>query len=597
MARYLKLPIALIALAVLFVGCDSGLADLDVENQNDPTRNASLQTGSDLESLLSGATTSTMQVTVSDWGPHMDLLADQITTTNAFRSFWDFAEEPRLQLNNQPTYATPTIFTDPWSNLNSGQAGANEILRITDVDGESITLEDGTDITPKMRAGAYFIRGIARGYLGMIYNQAYLVDAQTNPLEIDPTNIEEVRVGYADMISAAVADLEQAISIAGQNDFTWDLLLGNSYSSGELQQIAHSFAARFLMAEARTQQEALNYSTERLDAIISHADQGVGNGSGLPSFSPVSTSGDFYNQNADWGTFVISGPAGYIPADLKISHLLDPSYPVTYPTASGEVLPPHETDDPRSAYFLYTEAFGFLSSARNRSIFSNYFRWRTEAGNAWASRGGDPVVIVTGSEMQYLKAEANLLKGQKGPAATALENSPFGSVPTEITADLPSVQGASFFGSFPTALFPDAADGPTNSLAAGKTISPSASDAAFIRALHTEYSVELDLMGGIGLQWYFMRRHDLLQPGTALHYPIPGEELEITATDYYTFGGVDNAGQDGTASGANNWKTFDEENGLAPQPGVESKSAITQPLLKANGLDVEVRTPYRAVQQ
>lgn len=584
MSRYLIPIIAIVAAAVVFVGCDEGLADLDVENTNDPTRDA-IQSAEDFQSLLSGATTQVFQTTVTDWGPHMDLLADQTTTTNAFRSFWDFAEEPRLRINNNTTYANPSIFSEPWNNLNSGQVGANRILEITEIEEEKILTEDGDDVTPKMRAAAFLARGVARGYLGMIYDQAFVTPADLDLETLDATDVE--LSPYPDVISAAVDDLEQAIAIAENESFTWDFLLGNSYNSTEFEAIAHSFAARFLMAEARTRQELNSYSDQRLDRIISHANAGVGQSGPLPSFSPASTGGDFWNSFADWSTFVISGPAGYLPSDIKINHLLDPSYPVEYPSESGVVLDPHETPDPRGDYFLYTTEFGFLSAARNRSLFTNYLRLRNDGGNNWFNYDGVAVTIVTGSEMQYLKAEANLLKGNKGEAATALENSPFGDVPTELTNPLPSERGDWFFG----ALFEDG-EFPATSFPAGKEIDSGASMAEFVRALHTEYSVELDLMGGIGIQWYFMRRHDLLQEGTPLHYPLPGEELEIIQQDFYSFGGVDNTGESGTATGENSWRTFDERNGIDSPVGyskdAEPKSSTVAPS------DIEVNDPPRA---
>ena len=583
MTRYLIPFLTLLAASVLLAGCD-GIADLDVENTNDPTRDA-IQSGEDLESLLAGSTTQTFQVTVTDWGPHMDALADQTTSTNAFRSFWDFAEEPRLALNPRTTYANPSIFADPFSNLNSGQVGANQILQRTEVNGESITTDDGEDITQKLTASAYLTRGVARGYLGMIYDQAYATPAD---LALEDVNAAEVETNpYPEMISAAVSDLEQAISIAENSDFTWDLLLGNSYSSAEFEAIAHSFAARFLMAEARTRQELNNYSTERLNRIISHADAGVGQSGPLPAFSPASTGGEFWNAFADWSTFVISGPSGYLPNDVKISHLLDPSYPVEYPSASGEILPPHETSDPRTNYFFYTDAFGFLSAARNRTLFSNYFRLRNEGGNNWFNHDNVAVTIVTGSEMQYLKAEANLMLGNKGAAETALENSPFGDVPTELTNPLPCERGDCFFG----VLFEDGTF-PATSFPAGRDIASDASMAKFVRALHTEYSVELDLLGGVGIQWYFMRRHNLLQEGTALHYPLPGEELEIIQKDFYTFGGQSRAGESGTATGENSWRTFDQRNGIDSPVGYGENAAPVEQKLAPS--DVNIDRPSRA---
>jgi hypothetical protein len=573
MIRSLRLLSVFLAGALLFTGCEEGgIADLDVPNTNDPTQSSVFENPSDIKALLAGGTTDALQATVSDWGPHMDLMADQTTSTNAFRSFWARATEPRDPINNRTTFATPAIFADPWSNFNQAQGTANQILRQTE---DGFTL-NGDDKTVKMRASAYFLRGIARGYLGMIYNKAYVIPKGTDALQIDPTQIEAQP--YGTVIDSAAADLERAISIIENNgSFTWDLLLGNTYSSAALEEIAHSYAARILMAKARTKEEARNYSTEYLDRIIAHANSGVGSGGVLPSFSPVSTNGDFYNQNADWSSFLISaagdlGLAGYLPIDIKVQKLLDPSFPTEYPDEGslGRV----STPDLRQYYFFYTQGFGFLSASRNRNLFSNYFHLRNEGGNNWAARSGDAVVLATGAEMQYLKAEANLLKGNKGAAETALENSPFGTEAVELTNDLPIVQGNAILSSLWNNGPNDDPPGlgiAANGLTGGRDISASASNAEFIRALHTEYSVELFLMGGVGSQWYFMRRHGLLQKGTAEHYPLPGEEIEVTAQDFYTFGGVSNADQPGTApGGADSWKNFDETYGITSPVGYSS---------------------------
>ena len=59
------------------------------------------------------------------------------------------------------------------------------------------------------------------------------------------------------------------------------------------------------------------------------------------------------------------------------------------------------------------------------------------------------------------------------------------------------------------------------------------------------------------VEWAFMRRHDMLQEGTPTMYPVPASELEITQDEIYTFGGISQAGQEGTASGANDWRNID----------------------------------------
>lgn len=539
--------ITLFTLLVATIVALGGCRDLTVENLNAPDRERALAEDADLVSLLSGSTTDAIYELNNLWGVHMGGLADQMTSTNNYLNFWAFADEPRRRLNNRTTFADAVIFNAPWSTFNGAVSSANEIIRTIEVDGRSIVV-DGEDLTQRMLASAYFIRGVSRGYVGLIYDQGYIVDVDTDLTTLAP-------VPYTDLITAAVEDLNTAIQAADAAGatFAWDLIPGNnSYTLAEFKEIAHSFAAKILINQARTNAEAAGLPWGQ---ILQHANNGVG--TALPSFSPASSAAASFTSNyADWSCFILGDGAGYLPTDIKVAHLLDPSYPVEYPTEDGVVLDPATSDDPRVAYLNYTEAFGFLNASRRRALFSNYWNLRMSADNNWFRSDGYGVPIITGSEMQYIKAEAHLWQGDKASAAQALNNSPHGSVPTTLEYRLPSVQlglmteaGVDFGG----------ADG----LAAGFTMTGGESDAAFIRALHKEYAVELDLMGGIGVQWFFMRRHDLLQPGTALHYAIPGEELEISSIPYYTFGGADFAGEPGTAAGDNNWKTFDERNGLS----------------------------------
>ena len=97
-----------------------------------------------------------------------------------------------------------------------------------------------------------------------------------------------------------------------------------------------------------------------------------------------------------------------------------------------------------------------------------------------------------------LKAEALLLNGDASSSANTINNSP-----GRISSGLPAV----------TAL-------------------------SVQNDLLYEYSIELHLNGTIGTNYFFMRRHSLLQEGTPLHFPVPADELEISGIDPYTFGSV-----------------------------------------------------------
>lgn len=80
------------------------------------------------------------------------------------------------------------------------------------------------------------------------------------------------------------------------------------------------------------------------------------------------------------------------------------------------------------------------------------------------------------------------------------------------------------------------------------------SETQLVDVLHYEYSIELDKACGVGVQWAFMRRHDLLQASTATQWPVTGTQIEILLISPYTYGGAANAGEVGTASGSNDWR-------------------------------------------
>ncbi|MBO6620437.1 MAG: hypothetical protein JJ892_10110 [Balneola sp.] len=552
--KYLKLVVLLLVGAVSFQGC----ADLVVENINDPDTRRALANDEDVLNLLNGGASTVFFGTLLDVrSSHMELQADQITSTNRFFSFWDFSDQPRLRFNNRTTYSDADIFFNPWANLNSAISIANDVLTIA---GEGTIEVDGEDVTEKAKANAYFIRGVANSYLGLIYDQAYVVTPESDlaNLELEP---------YTALIAAGVADIELAITTAeGSSNFAFDVLPSGEYNTNQFKSIANSYLARITAGASRTAAEAANTDW---DQVLAYANAGLGqsgaaDGGAMVNFAPVSVSGVFYNEASDWMNFNVGGapsddPSGYLPVDVKVTHMLDASYPTDYPTDANVILDPATSSDPRLDYYVYTTNFGFLNPARRRALFTNYFNVRMYANNNWTA-SGYPVIFMTKAEVDYLRAEANVMNGGAGLAAAAniLNNeTPFGSVAQDFAIDLPSVQ---------LGYLTD--DGQ----AGGNTIAPTASLAEFQLALLGEYSVELQEMGGMGLTWFFMRRHNLLQEGSGLHYAVPGQELEITGREYYTYAGE---GQDdgGTAQGANSWKNLRSK---IVGNNISSKSVIYQ---------------------
>ncbi|WP_234567040.1 hypothetical protein [Rhodohalobacter sp. 614A] len=531
-------------LKYLFVLMVSGLlalsscADLSVDNLNNPTTEAVESDEANQVKLLAGGFFDASTAMVSDWGVHIHNLADQSTGTNAFNNYWDFSEEPRLRLDNTTSYSASTAISVYFGGFNSAIATANLFIA-------------NEELSDDIRAQAYFLRGLSRGYLGMIYDQSYFLDEN-----FDATTDEAEFQPYTVLIDGALSDIDQAISLAsGSSTFVFNSMPNpaDSWTQAEFLDIANSIAARIAAGEARTASEAASLDWGR---ILAYAEAGLGgpnSQSSINTFSAsnIGSSGEYTNDFVDWLNFVVTGTfdtgAGYNPTDVKIPHMLDPSYPVIYPaenaSASEASYPPAVTDDPRIDYFKYTTNPGYLNPTRNANLFTNYFSARMFANSDWWP-SQYKIIFMTSSEVDYLRAEAQLMSGSASAAAQTLNDSPAGTGLTDLDGfQLPAVQ-LGYIGQ--------------NSLSGGHFMDGSESLAEFQWALLREYSVELDMLGGVGIQWFFMRRHDMLQEGTATMFPVPGSELEILGLDNYTFGGPNFAGQTGSASGDNSWKNLAE---------------------------------------
>lgn len=523
---------------VLLVGCQ----DLAVTNNNEPDRQQALAQPADLVSLLEGSSATALVTGLNGfYGIYPDLLADQSSTTNAYAGFWDYAEQPRLRLQNSTSNPDIGVIANPWSYWNRSISTANTLLTIIESDGQSIVV-DGEDITESVHAAAYFLRGMSSGYISLTYDKGYVVGINDNVASIQLTDYESVN-------NAAIADFDQAIQIAqnASSNFSYSAVTGNqnTWSKNEFIDIVNSFAAKVLASMPRTFDEANNSS--HWQRVQQYADKGLGGPNSLSSLNnfvfETIASGTLPYNFADWRGFVLSTNAGYLPNDQKIAHLLDPNnQPADYPTADGVILPPVQSEDPRASYFYYTEDFGYLRASRNRALFTNHWNFRMWAGNNWWE-GGYPIPVLTLSEMIYIRAEAAIFQGNMAVAADLLNNSPAGNSPLNFEYDLPSVQLGYF----------------TNEsahLSGGQVFDGTESLSDLQWTLLKEYSIELDLMGGFGNHWFMMRRHDLLQEGTPLHYPVPAGELEITGSEVYSFGGAGYTSEIGTADGSNSWKNL-----------------------------------------
>ncbi|WP_430907725.1 hypothetical protein [Maribacter sp. 2-571] len=479
--------------------------EFNIPNDNQADAGRVLANAADFQNFNISNHSALMTSQVEFTGVYFRALSDQFSTTNAFRGFWDFCDQPRRQIiNSTANDDLPFQAGGGWNDFNSVINNANIVIGNIEIDGNTV-IDGDTDLTNQELAGAYFDKGVAQGYLAMIYNQAYIVNPDTDPNTLEFSTYQEV-------FAAAVANIEQAISIAqGESGFQYPI-----YPNGEVIDgarfiaLANSYLARLTIALPRTNAEAQSVD---YDAVLAYANNGI-----TTDLAPQATENVFFNNFQDWSLFDLS-PAGYMPTDIKIQRLFDPTYDTDYPIDDTIILDPVVTDDPRvDEYYAYVGSeFGFLRASRGRQLFSSYKTIKFFNGNN-QNQTGIPVNIFAAAEMDYIKAECYYRKGDFASAVAALDASP------------------------------RATKGNQSTTAAADNV---------LNALLYEVSIELDLASGMCVEWAFMRRHDMLQAGSPTMFPVPASELEVTQDDIYTFGGEASAGDVGTATGANDWRNRD----------------------------------------
>jgi len=492
---------------ITFVGF--GCADLDIPNTNQPDTERALSSASDLASLLEGS-----YITMYGEGlkstrvVNFDLQADYITSTNAFRNYWGDADEPRRGIDNSTTFDDKDNIEFLWSSAYSAISAANNVLAAVDRG----VFENASEEL-RMQGGANFIKGLATATIGYIYDRGWIVNTDT---EVDALGVEDL-VSSTDMIDEGVRLLDVAIGFFGQGaPFDFIALTDATLDSDNATRLANSYKARFLAGKARTRSEL---TLTDWAAVRTAAQNGL-----EADYSPISDENVMFNGQHAWWSFQVDGAgASYLPVDLQITNMADPSSWKEYTTTQGEIQSPIVTEDQRFGIYVdslgqdfrFTTSIGWLNEARNRSIFSNYSHFRYQYGYQ-ETNTGNPMHLFTAAEVQMLEAEAEFQLGNYDAARAILD------------AGARTVRGG----------LPPLAD----------------SDPATIeQAIYYENLVEL-AEAGCGTSLAYMRRYDRLQAGSFTQLPVPARDIELLRGTPDSYGGAANIGSPGTADGSNAWK-------------------------------------------
>lgn len=486
-------------LAIGLVGCAT---DLSVENQNSPDRERALSSAQDVEALIGGSYLNYWSGT-QKYDPSMTLSVTADENTSSWGNFGmqDLSSGPRRIYDNSSSYRYRAFSETPWynmyraiSNVNDGLAQIDKGLKIG---------ANGAD-TPRAKAFAKFVQGIAHGFLALLFDKAFIfgetVNLETDVLEMKP---------YSEVMEAAISELEAAIAICNANSFTlpdtW--INGLALTNVELGQLAHSYIARFMAQVARDPNERASANWAQ---VISHGDQGI-----TQDFAPIGD-GDYWwdgmkylGQNAIWARadYKTIGPADTSGAYQNwLNTPVANRQPFDIHTADRRI-----TDGTAKGAGTDFKHAGTPSHRPDRGTyhFSFYQHYRYIDHFNSGAVGPMPAFLVT--EVRLLRAEAMLRLGQTGGVAAILNTTRAGR------------------GQLPAATDADPAGSPSDAQ------SPAVSASLWSKLKH-EKKIETYLTGS-GVAFFDRRGFNELVSATPLHFPVPGKELELLQREIYTFGG------------------------------------------------------------
>lgn len=488
----MKINIKLITTTFLVIGLLFTVSchkDLDVEYNNLPDFEKALKNPEDVVNIAKGGFYNWFMAMNSSLSPRMAMwvAADQGTCSWANSGMYHLSDEPRKAFNNDVSYTYANVFERYYSDMHATISQMNDVL--TKIN-EGMKLGYNGQDTKMIKAYCYFIQGVGIGYLGLVYDNAFIVTENSVP-ETTPLS------PYTEVIDSALVRLDKAIEICEKKSFKIpsDWINGRQYTSKEIAKIANSYAARLLINAPRNKSENDNIDWNR---VLKYAKKGFDE--------------DFtvYMDDVNWISYFrhYTVRPGWARIDCRIINLLDPTYPSRFPD-SGINPPNAESDDSRLATDFSFTASNNMKPERGYVHYSNYEY--TRYPYKVSIHTGD-VPIFLNAELELIKAEALAETGDLSGAIDIINNG------TRISRG---------------------------------NLSPlpnSSSKEQILNAIFYERDIEL-IQTGFGIAFFDMRRRDYLQKGTLLHFPIPGKELGVLGLEQYTYGGVSNADGINTSNG------------------------------------------------
>ena len=485
--KYLtKILIMTLPILLVAVSCQEFETDLEVPNLENPNDAILASDPVALQSTAGNLLNSWYMTVHSTSGPGAAMQTMADVSTCSWGNFG------MRDLSSEPRVAFNN--TTGYSNNVTSSYFNSLYSLLTDSNTLVAAVEGGTDFDdPEMilmmgKMG----QALSVGYLSLVFDRVWLYDA-AGPIGENETG----ETDYATAMTYALERLDEAIAVANANSFTlpetW--LPGVAADSARMSEILNSFGARMIVSNVRNSTEKNTIDWNR---VLNYSNSGI------------TSDFDITMDDITWydlipKTYLVY--PGWGQVDMRIVHMLDPSMP-DYWTADLVTLPEATSVDARlETDYQYLSSNGF-SPDRGKYHFSNY---RYSRLDDYITEWTIPVTEYSKSELEMYKAEALLNTGNVAGAATVVNAGTRTS-----RGHLPAVSGNS---------------------------------ADIYKAIQYERFIEFAYTG-MGLSFFEMRKEDMLQQGTLLHFPVPGSSLDAIPEDYYTYGGTEGvAGEDYSAGG------------------------------------------------
>ncbi len=511
-AKTLALPLV----AALVVGL--GACNLDVENTNNPDRSRALASGDDVEALIAGSYSSYWEG-AHYWEPGMaiQVAADHMSASWGNWGMDDSGKMPALAVENTSNYTYRGFIEDGWEAWYSGISAASDGIRA--IEQAEIDIGEGGERNPRALAFAKFNQGVNGCMIAALFDQAFIVDENTDFGEIP-------LVSYDEMMDFYVGKLSEAAQIASSNSFTlpaqgW--LAKVPLTSTEFAGLARSYMARCKSIVARTPSERAGLDWP---SIVADVDAGLNEliATDTDASSEVWWDGmkGLWPEPATWGRAHLdwvgqADQSGNYQAWLNTP--FSQRQPVTVTTPDQRMPPANE---PGSAGLYLDFQATCCPFPADRGTYRNSWysdhRWRSYQESCAFCWFGD-VAEMLPQEMDIIKAEGLIRTGDAAGGAALLNQTRVGN------GGLTALTGE---GTVPTE--------PGGGCVPRKRFDPAGTCGDLMDALQYEHYMEINVVYAAD-SYFFTRGHGELFPGRPLHLPIPAKELETLQMDIYTFGG------------------------------------------------------------